>query len=243
MADKAGKTTLIFVDGNDITGYFRGVERSKAIGAIDTTVFGLNSQRFVAGLKSGQFTLDGFYDDSDLPATPWPLENILGTAKVVSVITDNAVNARGDSGDVKQVDYGISEAVDGVAAVSSTFRINGPPYFMPVLDAKTTRTTGTGNGTQRDDTASSAFGAVGAVHVGGVAGTPGSIAVKIQDSPNGSSWADLITFANIVTTAGGGEVKRSALRTVDRYLRIVWTVTTFTTCWILVLCGRLKSGE
>ena len=241
MSDAPGKDTKVYVDGYDITGGQISVAREKSVAALDTTVFGLNSRRFIAGLKRGRFTLRGIYDDILDGLNADVLDDILGTAKVISVVQGNVVPARGDGGDVHQVDYGLASPVDGVCAISGTLSLKGPPYYAPLLQPKATKTV-TGEGTSRDDTAQTVLGAVAIMHIGAVAGTPGSIVVKGQDSANDADWADVpgLTFT-VVTTAGGADVViTSAAETIDQYLRAHWTITTFTTCWIMVLCGRLK---
>lgn len=240
MSDAPGKDTKVYLDAYDITGGQISVAREKSIAALDTTVLGLNSRRFIAGLKRGQFTLRGVYDDIGDGLNADVLDDILGTAKVISVVHGNTVPARGDGGDVKQAAYGLAEPVDGICAVSGTFSLKGPPYYAPLLQPKATKTE-TGEGTSREDAAQTTTGAVAIIHIGAVEGTPGSIVVKVQDSANDADWADVpgLTFT-VVTTAGGADVViTSATETIDKYLRAHWTITTFTTCWIVVLCGRL----
>ena len=240
MSDAAGKGTCVYVDGYDITGGQIAVAREKSVAALDTTVFGLNSRRFIAGLKRGRFTLRGVYDAVGDGLNADVLDDILGTAQVVSVVHGNVVPARGDGGDVNHVDYGLASPVDGVCNISGTFKLKGPPYYAPLLQPKATKTV-TGNGDSREDAAQTTAGAVAIIHIGAVVGTPGSIAVKVQDSVNDADWADVpgLTYT-VVTTSGGADVViTSATETIDKYLRAYWTITTFTSCWIVVLCGRL----
>jgi len=82
-----------------------------------------------------------------------------------------------------------------------------------------------------DNGASSANGALAHLHI--VASDGGTWEFKIQDSPNDSTWADLITFAadGSAVAAERGDVAG----TVDRYLRAVLTRTSGTvSAWISI---------
>lgn len=240
MSDAPGKDTKIYLDGYDITGGHISVAREKSIAALDTTVFGLDSRRFIPGLKRGRFTLRGVYDEIGSGSNADALDTLFGTARVISVVHGNTVPARGDGGDIIQADYGLASPIDGICAVSGTFSLKEPPYYAPLLQPKATKTV-TGNGDSRDDSAGTSAGAVAIIHIGAVVGTPGSIAVKVQDSANDADWADVpgLTYT-LTTTSGGADVVITAAdEAIDRYLRAYWTITTFTSCWIVVLCGRL----
>jgi hypothetical protein len=97
------------------------------------------------------------------------------------------------------------------------------------LEAETT----TFDGTSVDNGASSAFGGVGHIHVTAFSGT--SATVKIQDSANDSSWADLITFANVT---GVGAERLLVAGQVDQYLRFAITADTFTSMTIACSFAR-----
>ena len=77
-------------------------------------------------------------------------------------------------------------------------------------------------GTTVDDAASSPDGGVGYLEVSELTGVTGAV-VTIQDSPDGSTWADLITFATV--TAAPNAQRIEVAGTVDRYLRVVGDVT------------------
>lgn len=90
-----------------------------------------------------------------------------------------------------------------------------------LLDASSTAlTSSSGVVTTVDGGALSSNGGAGYLHV--FASGTGSMTVKIQDSSNGSTWADLVTFA-AATAAGAQRVEVTG--TVDRYLRATWTIS------------------
>jgi hypothetical protein len=81
--------------------------------------------------------------------------------------------------------------------------------------------TDTGNGASIDDDAQTAAGAHAILHV--FATSSGDFEFKIQDSPDDSAWADLITFT-LDGSAIGSEYL-TVTGTVDQYLRLVRTRT------------------
>lgn len=89
--------------------------------------------------------------------------------------------------------------------------------ILQIHTALTANTTGTGV----DGGASSANGGVGYLHVTAYSGFT-SVAIKVQDSADDNTYADLVSFTNV--TAVGAE-RVTVAGTVEQYLRSVVTVT------------------
>src|SRR5690606_33259815 len=84
--------------------------------------------------------------------------------------------------------------------------------------------TATANGTTVDQGAGSSNGASAMLQVTAVSGTAGpSLTVAVQHSTDGSTWADLITFG--AKTAAGTSERAAVTGTVNRYVRVIWTIT------------------
>jgi hypothetical protein len=85
--------------------------------------------------------------------------------------------------------------------------------------------TATGNGTSRDNGASTSDGGVAQLHV--TANTMNNNTVfKVQHSADNSTWADLATFTTVATTVTTSErVTVAAGTTVNRYLRATHTAS------------------
>jgi hypothetical protein len=81
--------------------------------------------------------------------------------------------------------------------------------------------TATGSGTSVNNGASTAFGALGHLHVTAISGG-GTWTFKAQDSANNSDWADLITFTNVTTATNQAS---EVTGTVDQYTRGDWSVS------------------
>jgi len=131
----------------------------------------------------------------------------------------------------EQMSYTV-EGVDAVlisAGFSKAITDNDHEKPFGVTLAPGTSLSATTNGTSVDNGASSANGLLAHIHV--TATSSGSWALKIQDSANDSTWADLITFS-----ADGSAITAEAADvtgTVDRYLRFQATRTSGTTSfWV-----------
>jgi hypothetical protein len=66
-------------------------------------------------------------------------------------------------------------------------------------------------------------GAAAALHVVRKAGAAGTLTVKVQHSPDNSVWTDLITFGG--KTAANLSEWLEVAGTVQRWLRVLWTLT------------------
>jgi hypothetical protein len=73
-----------------------------------------------------------------------------------------------------------------------------------------------------DQAAGSLNGAVGYLFLTGVSAGD-TIEVKVQDSPNNSAWADLITFTLDGSVIGAERLTVSG--SVGRYVRVSYTIT------------------
>lgn len=125
----------------------------------------------------------------------------------------------------KQPNFDGSRGADGSFSFSVGALANGYglEWGQQLTAGKRTDTTAT-NGTSLDTTASAAFGAQAYLHVFSFTGT--SVTVKVQDSADNSSFADVtgLTF----TAATGITTQRLATAndaTVRRYLRVATTGT------------------
>ena len=136
------------------------------------------------------------------------------------------IGAPAFSASLQQMSYTSSIAA-GATLISADFsNATGnsfTAYGWGQILANGTSTSSTTSFGSLDNGASSANGAYGILHVAQSAGAMGSNnwEIKIEDSANDSSWADLITF-----TADGSSATAewgSASGTVDRYTRVTIT--------------------
>lgn len=64
MAFVHSKTTVVTLDGEDLSEFGTSVEFNREVETHDTTTFGKNSKTYAAGLKDGTATLEGIYDNT-----------------------------------------------------------------------------------------------------------------------------------------------------------------------------------
>lgn len=120
----------------------------------------------------------------------------------------------------------IVSTVDAPVTLNLSFASKGQALFGYLLTGLQTITTTT-TGATVDNGAATTGGAIATIHLPTVTGTP-TVTGKVQDSADGSSWADVsgLTFTGV--TARGAQLL-SITGTVRRYRRAVCTVTGGTT--------------
>lgn len=149
------------------------------------------------------------------------------TDRVMSYLRGQALGNPIASIVAKQASYDWERGDD--AALSGTVEAEANGFGLEWGDQLTAglRTdTGATNGASIDTTASAAFGAQAYLHVSAFSGT--DVTVKIQDSANDSTFADVtgLTFTQVTGSVPLAErVATAAGATIRRYLRAV-TVTT-----------------
>lgn len=109
-----------------------------------------------------------------------------------------------------RVNFSVASTNDGVACS------NG--FSLHDLTAETSSS----SSAEHDGSASSAGGILGHLHVTSYSGLT-SIAIKIQHATSsGGSYSDLLTFTSVT---GVTSERKTAAGTVNRFLKLVWTVT------------------
>jgi hypothetical protein len=79
----------------------------------------------------------------------------------------------------------------------------------------------TGTGLATNNGASTASGGAGYFHVTAKSGTSPTLDVKIQDSADDTTYADLLTFTQATGLTGE---RKTVSGTVDQYLKIAYTI-------------------
>lgn len=117
--------------------------------------------------------------------------------------------------------YEVLGKVGELTKANATYAVSGEVEIGKILHAHAAETADW-TGSSVDDAAGSAAGGAGYIQVSGFSGFT-SVDVKIQHSPDDSTWADLITFTS-VTSAPTAE-RIAVAGSVDRYVRSVGDVT------------------
>lgn len=218
MAFVHGKATELFWQGFDVTAFFKsaGTERSKDLA--DTTAFGNDSRRYVAGLRDGALSAEGMFDSGVLGSDA-ALRAAMNVA--LPIVTywpeGDAAGQQGDGVRGVETAYAITSPLDDVNLVSAELQSTNAIEALVSLLAKVTQAPGAYAAAGLDNGASTALGAVGYLHAFDV-GVGGTLDVVIQHSSDGVTWVDLITFTQV--TAGTTSAQRIEVAgTVNRHLR------------------------
>jgi hypothetical protein len=183
---------------------------------LDTTTILDAERNFIAGQESSSFSASGFYDEAThTDLTAWSSTNPLsfaprGFAFGNEILFVNALRA--------QFTPGVQVA--GVVSFDLEAQTDGPMdfgYSLHDLSAET----GDSNSSTRDDSAATAGGAAGVLHVTAFSGFT-SIDIDIRHSTDNfvGSNDSLIAFTQV--TGVTSELK-VATGTIRRYVRVVWT--------------------
>lgn len=216
-------TKMLFRDA-DITSWVTESSPELSVDLSDTTTYGKTNKTNAAGLGDSKLSFSGIYD----PVADGPQNLILPYLGV-------------NSDQLALIGYGGFTLGLGVALIGgkvSSYKVSDPVGDMVKFTAEiggsdggllghslhdTTSEAATGMATAVDAGAgqlTTSFGGIGHLHV--LSGT-GSLTVKIQDSADNTTFADLITF----TAATGRTFERKFVTgTVRRYVRASWTITT-----------------
>jgi len=222
MAFIHGKDTKVFMDSTDLSSYLNSADPSRTVGVGETTTFGAtgNAKTYIAGSKDASVSFSGFFDAT----ADNIIQGLVGANDKVALIGFDGVDATDDCmfGKGVTTNYGISSPVGDVVAV--TFDLQASGFFSgSVLENATV--TATGNGTARDNASSTANGGGAFIIATSVSGTSTpTLTAKITHSADNSTYADLVSFTAL--TSAGAEVKEVASgTTVNRYLKVVYTVS------------------
>jgi hypothetical protein len=217
-----GKDTRVLVNSAHLSGSIAGWHFEHQRLYADASNLLSTGEQWHPGQLSGSLGISGHFNAAagDIEAT---LDTARTTAAGLLVTIFAETPAIGSwaffgEGNVSALDY--PGAVKDLVKVELTGTPNDGVdvgVTLHVLAAETTD----GNSTNVDNTASSAGGAVGTLHVTAFSGFTG-VVFKIQHSPDNSAWSDLITFTTV--TAATWE-RKTVTGTVNRHLRGFWDVT------------------
>lgn len=224
-----GKSTAVYIDEFDLSTYFNDSSVSIDNEVAETTAYGADNKTYIVGLRAGTLSLNGMWA-SDTDGSDEELVALLGnaTTPIITVREGSAsIGSRAIIAQANETSYAISSPVADVATISAEFECtpNQVSNLTFALAGGVQLTAGAsiahgslGNLSSVDNSASSANGGAGTLHVPTNTVSGGATTIKIQHSANNSTWADLITFTNVAATTATSEIK-AVSGTVNRYLR------------------------
>ena len=226
-----GKSSKVYLDEFEMSGYLNSTDVSYDQDTAETTVYGATSRAYIPSQASGTLSFGGLYDAvTGAGSSDKEFEAILGstTTPLLTVAIDSGIiGNRAIIARANETSYTISSPVADVNSVTADFQCAADPANNVDfgLTSGVQLTTGAsiahgalGNLSSVDNAASSASGGAGLLHVP-TNTVNGNTTIKIQHSADNASFADLISF-----TAVGSSAKTSHLSavtgTVNRYLRV-----------------------
>lgn len=239
MAAGHGKDTAVHVNGRNMSTYLQGANVELSAQVEDATVMSSAAEKLHGGLYSGGLSAKGLFDGATAAADQIFNAALISSSQsliVAWIIGETAVGAIGYAMRARATQYKNTSPVSGLVACALSARADEGVERVKTLHPLAAETIAT-NGTTLDDTASTTAGAAAYLTVTAFTGT--SITVKVQDSADGTTWADVTSMAFTAASAAGTSerVATSATATIRRYVRVTWTGT-FTSATFSVAFAR-----
>lgn len=224
-----GRNVAIVCDQYDISGHGNELKAKRDAAVIDATGFGDHFEYGLAGIQKSSIELKGHYtpgyagmdgiinqrfgQDSDVLVAYAPLGWGVSNPLVMqpSVITK----------------YDIDAKLKGAVELDATWTARGAVDDGYQLQTPNTIMTATGTSAVLNDTTTTGAttgGAAAHLHVLAVSGTTPSLTMKIQSSPDGTTWTDLFVFT-AATTLNAQRLTIPIGNNVDQQIRANWTIS------------------
>jgi len=224
VAKSSGLGDAFYVGGYDLSGDTSALSKiGGSLGVLDVTAINKSAFERLGGVRDGGIDWTSYFN----PTGAHPVLSALPTADIIATYANGTALGNPAACIVaKQVNYDGTRGQDGslTFGVQATANAYGLEWGVQLTAGLRTDTAAT-NGTGVDQAASTSFGWQAYLQVTAFTGT--SVTVKIQDSADNSSWADLSGAG--FTAATGITSQRlqaaSGTATVRRYVRAVTTGT------------------
>jgi hypothetical protein len=224
MARASGLGAALYVGGNVLSNDIQSIAKlSGSIATFDVTGIDKLAHERIGGQRTGEISMTAFWNSTGAHT----VFSALPTADAVfSYFAQGGIGFPAASMTAKQINYDPARAHSGellvaVNAMSNGFGLEWGAQLTAQMRTDTVAT----NGASHDGLAQSAFGLQAYLHVSAFTGT--DVTVKLQDSADNSSFADIASaaFAQVTTAPQAQRIAISNAATVRRYVRAV-TVTT-----------------
>lgn len=223
---KHGKGAKILMNTAALSTVLNEVSFEGSVETADVTCFGDNDRNYIVGMRTASGSFSGLHDGSTA-ATDRLFQSALGGASADIFTIGVAGDAAGDPAYLAPgvlTQYSVSspagDVVAASAAVQFTSEARGGVWILP-LAARTATSTGSATVALAGSSASTR-GGVGHFHLttATTGGVGNEIRPKIQDSSNGTVWADLITFTAVGSTAPSAVERTTVAGTVYDNVRV-----------------------
>lgn len=223
MAAVHGRKTRVYINGYDLTGFYRKAESELTREVAESTVFNQDDKTYLPGLRDATASLEGLYDGA-VDGIAEVLHAALSADPTLLVICPqgDALGNVAHGLSTLATKYALDASKDDIVTLSNEVQSSAGRDRLLVQHALGSEVA-SGQSASIDNGAASTNGGVGYLHVPDIAGIT-SLAVVIEDSADGSTgWATILTFAGV--TADRGRERVEITGTVRRYTRARWTFT------------------
>lgn len=202
---------------------------------LDGTDITQSAMARIPGLRDGRMEFTSFFEPA-VGMTHDKLAALPTTDVIMTYCRGTTLGAPSAAMVGKQVNYDPTRGNDGsfTFAVSGQANAYGLEWGLLGTAGIRTDTTAT-NGTSIDNAAQSLFGLQAYLHVFAVTGT--SVTVKLQDSPDNSTFTDVVGGGfTAATTVASQRIATASGLTVARYLRVATTGTFTNAQFAVTIC-------
>ncbi|MFB7440253.1 hypothetical protein ACFC01_18150 [Streptomyces mirabilis] len=246
MAKTSGLGDALYLGGNDLSGDYTAIGNvGGGPAALTTTGIDKGAMERIGGVRDGRLEATAWFN----PTLSHPVLSALPTTDVTSMycrgtaLGSPAANIVG-----KQVNYDGTRGQDGSFTFAVSMQANGFGvewgYLLTAgkrVDVAATNGTGVdfGLGSSPLFNGQALFGAQCYLQVFAFTGT--DVTIKVQDSADNATFADVtgMTFTAVTSGPGVQRIATASNQTVRRYLRAVTTtVGGFTSCTFAVAAVR-----
>ncbi len=223
-----GAGTSLWLDLVDASQFFNDAGLDLSVDTGETTTFQPGAspawKSFIEGVAHSKVTAKGFYDATNDAAM---MADIRNGGSVLTYGPQGMV-AVGDPARlvlVHETSIAESSPIGGAVLMTAAYQGDAAVGLGWALHPVSTDT-GTTTGATRDDAAATATGWIAHLHITAVTGSPTSWTVKLQDSADGTTWADVTGGSFTATNVPAAQRLASAAATtaLRRYVRYVSTV-------------------
>lgn len=218
MTTPHGSVADLYYNGKVLSEYFRNATFSASRDSAETTTFKKTTKTYIPGLRDTTMSAEGLLDkdvEEDGLGLEANLDALLSTdtPQFVSYFPSGAENgATGYSLYVMSTSHEVSTDIGDVAMISCEFQ-GDTPWMRGEVVATGSPASPSGSVDGGIGVANGRATAVAQVF----AST--SLVLKIQDSADGSTWADVGATVS-APSAGSYSIERTGVR---RYVRLAWT--------------------
>lgn len=224
MATVHGSKTDVFGNGYVLSQFLNEASPSGERDMAEASTFKSDSKKYVPGLKDSTFNMGGVYDGATdaVDEVLWAaFSSVVGTVWSYMPMGHELLGNPAINFDAYSASYEVSSEVGDVCQISAEFNMGdqglldrGRVYHPMAAEAAG------GNTASIDGGAATTAGGALTVHI--TAST--SLVVKLQDSADNSTFADVATLSISSTTGRKSQrIITPVTATIRRYTRVLWT--------------------